>query len=62
MDKRLKNPLVPFENKWVALSPDRKRVVASGATVKEVDEKLKEQKNENAILTRVLPFDKVYSP
>lgn len=28
--------LRPFENKWVALTRDRKKVIASGATVKKV--------------------------
>lgn len=62
MKKSFTNPLTPFEAKWVALSPDRKRVVASGNTAKEVDVKLKKMKRDDAILTMVLPFDKVYSP
>lgn len=62
--KRIVNPLISFENKWVALSPDRKKVIASGLTIKEVNQKLKklQTKNGDAILTMVLPFDKVYSP
>lgn len=64
MKRKIVNPLIAFENKWVALSLDRRRVLVSGATVKEVDSKLKRLrvKNGDAILTRVLPFNKVYSP
>lgn len=58
----IKNILTPYENKWVALSSDRKKVVTAGNTIKEVDRKLKKMKNKTAILSRVLPFDKSYSP
>jgi len=62
MKKFLKNPLLPFENKWVALSADRKKVVASGRTIKELDKNLIKQKIKDVILTKVLPFDQVLSP
>lgn len=58
----INNLFLPYENKWVAMTPDRKKVVASGETIKEVDKKLKKIKNKTAILTKVLPFDKSYSP
>lgn len=58
----IKNILIPYENKWVALSPDRKKVVASGNTVQDVDKKLKKMKNKSVVITKVLPFDKTYSP
>lgn len=64
MSKRNKfaNPLIPFENMWVALSLDRKRVVASGGTVKELEKKMNKIGNSEVIFTRVLPFDQFYSP
>lgn len=63
MSKPINNPLIPFENKWVALTQDRKRVLASGTTIKEVDKKLKDRNfKEQSMLLRVLPFDKTYSP
>lgn len=63
MSKLIKNPLIPFENKWVALTQDRKEVLASGSSVKEVDKKLERAKlKEQPVLLRVLPFDKTYSP
>lgn len=58
----IKDLLIPYENKWVALSPNRKRVWASGDTVKEVNKKLEKMKNKTAILSKVLAFDKNYSP
>lgn len=51
------NLFVPFENQWVALSPDRKSIVASGKTLKELDKKLKKLNNEEAIFTKVVPFN-----
>lgn len=60
--KKIVNPLIPFENQWVALAPDRKGVIASGATIKELDRQLTKLKNKDAILTKVLPFDQVFSP
>jgi len=62
MRKKIRNPLVLFENEWVALTPDRKKVIASGVTIKELDKKLAKLKNKEAILTKVLPFDQVFSP
>ena len=41
MKKKTDNPLIHFENKWVALTSDRKKVIAVGESIKEVDKKLK---------------------
>jgi len=62
MAKKRKNPLLPYENKWVALTPNRKKVVASAATVEVLDRKLTKLKNKDAILTKVPSFDKFISP
>ena len=62
MKKIISNPLIPFENKWVALTTDRKKVVASGRTIKELDKNLIKQRIKNVVLTKVLPFDQVLSP
>jgi len=62
MKRKTDNPLIHFENKWVALTQDRKRVIAAGDSIKEVNQKLKQLKDQNVILTHVLPFDKIYSP
>ena len=60
-DKTSKNIFLNYEDKWVALSPDRSKVLVSGASINEVEEKLKGN-DEDVILTYVLPFDKSYSP
>lgn len=64
MNKKSKsvNPLIPFENMWVALTVDRKRVVASGETIKELEKKMDKIDNREVIFTKVLPFDQFYSP
>ncbi|OGV94737.1 hypothetical protein A3A66_01915 [Microgenomates group bacterium RIFCSPLOWO2_01_FULL_46_13] len=62
MIKKIKNPLISYENKWIALSSDKKRVIASGKTIETVEKKLAKAKNSEAILMKVLPFETVYSP
>lgn len=51
-----------YENKWVALSGDYTRVLASGRSLKEVDAKLKDSERVEAVLHKVLPFNAVYAP
>lgn len=62
MRKKPTNPLIPFENKWVALTQDRKEVIAASPRVEILAKKLEKMDRKKAILTRVLPFDKYYSP
>ena len=47
--------LVDYANKWVALTPDRKKVIASARTVEVLDKKVQKLKNADAIYHRVLP-------
>lgn len=58
---KIKNPLVDFEKKWVALSSDNKKVLASGDTIPELEKKVKGINNNKFVLTWVPPFDKVLS-
>ncbi len=60
--KDLSAILRPYENKWVALSPDYTRVVASGDTRKEVDARVKKEEREMLIFHKVLPFDALFAP
>lgn len=48
--------LLPYENKWVALTPDGTRVLASGISLKTVDKKLRASKK-RGVLTYVPSFD-----
>ena len=47
--------LRPFENKWVALSPDYKRVVSSGNTLEVTAEKVRPKERDKVIFHRVIP-------
>jgi hypothetical protein len=43
------------ENDWVALSPDYKRVVASGKTLSDTREKVEEKERKRVIFHKVIP-------
>ncbi len=60
--RKINNPLIPFENQWVLLTPNRSKVIASGATIKELNKKLDKVENRDAIYTKVFSFDRVISP
>ncbi|MEK7151021.1 MAG: DUF5678 domain-containing protein [Patescibacteria group bacterium] len=54
--------LKPYENKWVALSTKKDKVVSSGNTLKEVIQKLSQQEREKVSFMKVFPFDAGYAP
>jgi hypothetical protein len=60
--KYLGEVLANYENKWVALSADYRRVLAAGGSLKEVDGKLTASERIEAVFHKVLPFDAVYVP
>ncbi len=51
--------LKPYANKWVALSRDRKNVIAMGNELKEVASKVK---SKDVIFFKVFPTDSFYMP
>lgn len=53
--------LKPFQNKWVALSRDHKKVLASGTTVSQVV-KNAEKTGQAYILHQVLPLNSLHVP
>ena len=55
------NPLLEYENQWVALSADKKTVVIAAPKLSTLLKKLS-KKDKNLILTKVLPFDTAYAP
>ena len=59
---RLDKILAAHENKWVALSPKKDRVISSGNTLKEVSRKLTPQERSGASFMRVIPADSGYAP
>lgn len=51
--------LKPFENQWVALTVDNKKVVSSGKTLMDASVKAK---GKEVVFMKVLPFDSAYAP
>lgn len=58
---KFSSPLLDYENKWVALTPDREKVVASARSIEQLEKKVKRLKNQDAIFTYVPPFDRILS-
>lgn len=54
------NLLVPYINKWVALSTDRTKVLASAKEIDSLDKKVKQAKLGEVIYHYVFPFP--YAP
>ena len=57
----LSKKLLPYENKWVALSEDQKQVLGSGKTLKEA-QKEAEKTNKKYLFLKVPPFNISYVP
>ena len=53
--------LLPYENKWVALSEDNKEVLGAGKTLKEA-EKQADKTGKKYIFLKVPPFNVSYVP
>ncbi len=62
MKAKSNNPLINYENEWVALTKDGKKVVSHAVSFKSLSQKLKKLKLKDIIMTRVFPFDGYYSP
>lgn len=57
----LSKKLKPYENKWVALSLDHKRILGVGDSLKEAREKAK-KKSKRYIFLKLPPFNVSYIP
>jgi len=57
LSKRLK----PYENKWVALSLDHKKVLGAGKTLRETKREA-DKTGKKYLFLKVLPFDISYVP
>ncbi|MDP2950805.1 MAG: DUF5678 domain-containing protein [bacterium] len=53
--------LKPYENKWVALSLDHKKVLGAGNSLQEAKQKA-EQKNKKYLFLKLPPFNVNYIP
>ena len=60
--KSTKNPLTDkkYSGKWIALSPDKKRVLSSGKTFQQMKKSL--DPIEKVIFFRVPHFGKIFAP
>jgi len=57
------NLLSKYANKWIALTADRKKVVASAKNINDLDKKVRTlKKSQDVIYHRVLPIDGSYAP
>ncbi len=55
--------LIKYVNKWIALTPDRKKVLASAANIKELEKKVdKIQSKPDVVYHHVLPTNGNYLP
>lgn len=57
----LSNKLKPYENKWVALSTNHKKVLGSGDTLEEAELEAQKTK-EKYIFIKLPPYDVSYIP
>lgn len=57
----LSKKLLPYENKWVALSEDNKEILGAGDTLKEAQEKA-EKTSKKYLFLKVPPFNISYVP
>lgn len=53
--------LLPYENKWVALSEDSKQVLGAGKTLEQA-RKQAEKTKKRFLFLKVPPFDVSYAP
>ena len=60
--QELADILAPFEEQWVALSPDQTEVVASGDNLDEVERQLKSEEIHEVIFMKVPSSDKIFVP
>ena len=54
--KSIKNPLLNYENKWVAMSKDYSKVIESADKPQDLEKKLIKQNIKNVVLMKVTPF------
>ena len=55
----LRELLKPYANKWVALSQDRKKVIASGISLTDV---VLKSESQDVVLMRAFPSNARYAP
>lgn len=59
MDKKT---LLSNQNKWIAIASDKSNILASGKSIKDVEDELIKMKIDDAVITFVPPANKYISP
>jgi len=55
----LRKIIKPFENKWVAITSDNKKVINNANSLEELVKKISDK---DAVFMKVLPFSSSYAP
>ena len=62
MNKAYEKTLLSNQNKWIAVSSDKLRVLASGKSIQEVEKKLEKLDVKDIVITFVPPANSYLSP
>lgn len=62
MNKTYEKTLLSNQNKWIAVSSDKSKVLASGNSIQEVEKKLGKLDAKGAVITFVPPANRYLSP
>jgi len=62
MKKKVENPLLNYENKWVALDEKQEKVVLFADTLAKLQKKIVKQKSRSLAVMWVSPFDVYLAP
>lgn len=62
MNKIYKKTLLSNQNRWVAVSSDRSKILVSGESIQEVEKKLDKLDAKDAVITFVPPANRYLSP
>ena len=62
MNKAYEKTLLSNQNKWIAVSSDKLKILASGKSIQEVEKRLSKLDVKDAVITFVPPADRYLSP
>lgn len=62
MNKAYEKILLSNQNRWIAISSDKSKVLASGKSIQEVEKKLVKLDAKDAVVTFVPPANRYLSP
>lgn len=62
MNKTYEKALLSNQNKWIAVSSGKSKIIASGKSIQEVEKKLSKLDVKDVVITFVPPADRYLSP